>query len=371
MSQASQQHSTDTASLHLADHGWFYVGGNYTGLDDAGPMAGQMYVEYFIPENQTHPYPVVMFHGGSQTGTNYTGTPDGRRGWAHDFLLAGYAVYVIDQAGRGRSNYAESLYGDYTGVKGPAADCEIRFTAPETIGNWPNAALHTQWPGTGVHGDDVFDNFFASQVNQIANRSVVEALNRDSGIALLDRIGPALLLTHSQSGPFGWLIADQRPALVKGILAIEPNGPPFFEVTLTGGEDWYHFAEQRNRIYGIAHQPLTFDPPVADPAELDVMPDPKPAGEGRVQGFIQGEPARSLPNLQGIPIMILVGEASYHATYDHLTSRFLTQAGVDHDFIRLTDHGIMGNGHMMMCEMNNHVIADFLLAWLDANGPAG
>lgn len=85
MSQASQQHSTDTASLHLADHGWFYVGGNYTGLDDAGPMAGQMYVEYFIPENQTHPYPVVMFHGGSQTGTNYTGTPDGRRGWAHDF----------------------------------------------------------------------------------------------------------------------------------------------------------------------------------------------------------------------------------------------------------------------------------------------
>jgi alpha-beta hydrolase superfamily lysophospholipase len=48
-----------------------------------------------------------MMHGGSQTGTNFTGTPDGRRGLAHDFLLAGYAVNVVDQPGRGRSNYGE------------------------------------------------------------------------------------------------------------------------------------------------------------------------------------------------------------------------------------------------------------------------
>ena len=103
---------------------------------------------------------VVMFHGGSQSCTNFTGTPDGRRGWAHDFLLAGYAVYVVDQPGRGRSNYAESLYGEYTGDEGPAEYCEMRFTAPEIPCNWPNAEKHTQWPGSGVHGDAVFDNFF-------------------------------------------------------------------------------------------------------------------------------------------------------------------------------------------------------------------
>jgi pimeloyl-ACP methyl ester carboxylesterase len=43
--------------------------------------------------------------------------------------------------------------------------------------------------------------------------------------ALLDRIGPAIILTHSQSGPFGWLIADARPKLVKAVVAVEPAGP--------------------------------------------------------------------------------------------------------------------------------------------------
>ena len=51
--------------------------------------------------------------------------------------------------------------------------------------------------------------------------------NQDAGAALLDKIGPAIVLTHSQSGSFGWLIADARPKLVKAIIAIEPSGPPF------------------------------------------------------------------------------------------------------------------------------------------------
>ena len=38
-----------------------------------------------------------------------------------------------------------------------------------------------------------------------------EQRNKDAGAALLDRIGPAIVLTHSQSGTFGWLIADGRP----------------------------------------------------------------------------------------------------------------------------------------------------------------
>ena len=45
-------------------------------------------------------------------------------------------------------------------------------------------------------------------------------------MALLDKIGPAILLTHSQSGAFGWPVADARPDLVKAIVAVEPNGPP-------------------------------------------------------------------------------------------------------------------------------------------------
>ena len=59
----------------------------------------------------TRPFPVVMIHGGGQTGTNFTGTPDGRRGWAHDFLRAGYEVYVVDQPGRARSGQFEDPTG--------------------------------------------------------------------------------------------------------------------------------------------------------------------------------------------------------------------------------------------------------------------
>ena len=50
--QETTQNPTDMAPLHLADHGWFYAGGEYTG---GGPMTGAMYVEFFIPENQTKP----------------------------------------------------------------------------------------------------------------------------------------------------------------------------------------------------------------------------------------------------------------------------------------------------------------------------
>ena len=49
---------------------------------------------------------------------------------------------------------------------------------------------------------------------------------RDALIALVDKIGPSILMTHSQGGAFGWPVADARPDKVKAILAIEPNGPP-------------------------------------------------------------------------------------------------------------------------------------------------
>jgi pimeloyl-ACP methyl ester carboxylesterase len=91
------------AQLVLAKTGWLYVGGHVTTIDNKQYTVGQMYAEYMIPAKQTHPYPVVMVHGGTMSGTNYTGTPDGREGWAQLFARAGYAVYIVDQVGKGRS----------------------------------------------------------------------------------------------------------------------------------------------------------------------------------------------------------------------------------------------------------------------------
>lgn len=73
-----------------------------------------------------------------------------------------------------------------------------------------------------------------------------------------------------------------------------------------------------------------------------------------------------MPRLAGIPILILTGEASYHAgyDYDYLTSHVLSQAAVSHDFIPLETVGICGNGHMMMLEKNNLEITEYIRQWM-------
>ena len=69
-----------TAPLVIAKQGYFFVGGTIDPSREGSPTVGHMYVEYQVPQRLAHPYPVVMIHGGSQTGTNFTGTPDGRDG---------------------------------------------------------------------------------------------------------------------------------------------------------------------------------------------------------------------------------------------------------------------------------------------------
>src|SRR5689334_5112031 len=78
-----------TAPLVIARQGYFFAGGTYFDAPDGRSMSGQMYVEFQIPAAQTHPYPLVMFSGGGQSGLNYTGTPDGREGWMQYFLRQG------------------------------------------------------------------------------------------------------------------------------------------------------------------------------------------------------------------------------------------------------------------------------------------
>jgi pimeloyl-ACP methyl ester carboxylesterase len=348
----------------IAEQGYFHVGGRYTKTKDGQIMTGQMFVQYQVPAERKSPYPVVMWHGGGQTGTNFISTPDGRKGWADYFLQQGYAVYIVDQPGRARSGYFTEVYGP---TRRPVTDyMSRRFTAPENFNDYPQAKKHTQWPGKGVAGDPVFDHFFASQVEDMRDVGVIERLNREAGAALLDKIGPAIVLTHSQSGPFGWGLANDRPKLVKGILAVEPNGAPFHEVSFLGAPEWFKDGAMA-RPWGITRGAMAFSPAASDPKELNMTRQAAAESPEVVRCWLQAEPARRLTHLQGVPILIIVGEASYHAPYDHCTSRFLTQAGVKHEFVRLESVGIHGNGHMMMLEKNNHEIAALLTNWARRN----
>jgi len=359
MASAAAVHAAETPPLEIAKQGYIYAGGKYVDGPDGKTMQGQAYVEYQIPQRRTQPYPIVMIHGGGQNGSNFTGTPDGREGWAQYFLRQGYAVYVVDQVGRGRSPLHPS-YGET--VLRATSSIEERFTAPERSKLWPQATTHTQWPGTGVAGDPAFDQFYAEQMPSLASFPKQQELNRDAGIALLDMIGPAIVMVHSQSGTFGWPIADARPNLVKAILAVEPSGPPVHDAEFKGAPDY--FADgPLTKPWGLGAMTLTYDG-VTEASELAFVQQDKSDAPDLVKCWRQREPAKQLTNLRSIPVLIIASEASYHAPYDHCTSQYLAQAGVKNTFIRLADRGIKGNGHMMMLEKNNQEIAALMADWL-------
>jgi pimeloyl-ACP methyl ester carboxylesterase len=338
---------------------FFYVGGHYTGAPGKEVMSGQMYVEVLNPQRVTRKYPLVFLHGLSQTATNWLGTPDGRMGWADYFLGQGYVVYLIDQPARGRSAWHPS--------DGPlqilsASEIEQRFTATEVSGTWPQAKKHTQWPGEGPkkgqRGDPVFDAFYASQVESLASAEETQRLMQAAGSLLLDKIGQAILITHSQAGPFGWLLADSRPKAVKGIVAIEPGGPPFQNAVVN---------ENPNRAWGVTDIPLAYDPPAQSASDLARVREKQPDAPEIAACWKQADPPRQLPNLKGIPIAIVTTESSQHAVYDHCTSKYLRQAGVENTFLRLEELGIHGNGHMVMLEKNNLEVAAALEKWIEGH----
>lgn len=350
--------------LVIADQGWFYAGGAYDESIAGHPMVGQMYVEFQIPHNRLSDYSIVFVHGGQQTGTNWTGTPDGREGWAQFFLRRGYATYVVDQVARGRSPHNNPADGDLAPLNRTFAD--NRFIAFERQKDWPQAQLHDQWVGEAKEGDPVYDQFIASQNPSLADYTRQQVLNSAALIALLDKIGPSILVVHSQSGPFGWVVADQRPQLVKALITLEPNGPPVRDVKNLGAPDW--FADTgRWKLSGLGDVQLTWNPPLADGQTLTYENEDVPSRPDCVCCWTQSEPARQLINIAQVKILMVTAQASYHAPYDHCTSRFLEQAGVAHEHIYLADKGITGTGHMLMIEKNSDEIADVVYGWLQKN----
>ena len=334
----------------LAKKSIFYVGGAYAGAEGRHHMSKQMYVEAYEPAELRHPYPVIMFHGAGQTDVNWLITPDGRMGWAFYFVSRGYRVFLAEQPARGRSAWHPDVNGPT--IFHPVEVLQNHFTTD--WGGWPRAKTHTQWPGDGTDWEDEsFLQFVSSQVEYLPSNKDSQELVLAAGKELLALTGPAVLLTHSQAGPFGWLLADACPELVKAVVALEPSGPPFSR----------DLKNPTAKNFGIADLPLHYDPPAERPEEIRLKLL-RAREDWQLDGWVMDEPARKLPRLIGLPIAILVGEASYHSQFDHLTSHVLRQAGVEHDFVPLETVGIHGNGHMMMMEKNSFEIADWILRWL-------
>lgn len=365
---ALAQVEVEKAPLVIAKQGNFYVGGREVAQSTGRVIAGAMYVEYQIPAEQKHPYPLVFFHGGASSGSGFWSTPDGREGWATLFLRMGYAVYVVDRPTLGRSPHYEAIDGPKLPPPAGLPPREGGVVAPDPL-------PATRAPGTGGADDPVIAQNrrsrqptievpFGAERDPLEISIYVDTLDREAGAALLDRIGPAILVTHSRAGTSGWQIADARPQLVKAIVAAEPNGPPFFNAPPFGQP-----GDPIARPYGLTYAPIEFSPPVktvGDFGELKISAAPN---ERRLGCWMPDGPRRTLVNLANVPVMVLTGGASYHAAYDHCTARFLEWAGVPVQEVFLDDVGIAGNSHGFPTETNNGEIADFISNWLTNKAP--
>ncbi|MDH3508338.1 MAG: alpha/beta fold hydrolase [Gammaproteobacteria bacterium] len=346
---------------HIGRQGFVHVGGQYVEHEGEHYMQGSMYVDVWEPREITQPYPIVFLHGAGQTATYWQQTPDGRPGWAYYLIEQGYTVFMPDFPARGRSIYVPGVDRDLQMRSAERICCSTTaaYTNGDEFGEWPRHERVSQWPGEGTMGDPVFDAFFKTQVEFTGGGG---ALIRDAYIALLDRIGsPVILLAHSQGGGIVWAVADARPDLVRGIVAIEPSGPPMQAVNridITGRE---------RRNWGPSGLPMTYEPAVSDPSEFEIVLEDGPDGPDLITCYMQQEPARQLANLSDIPAMITVGDASYHYIYDHCTAKWLNQAGVDTDYLPLDSVGIMGNAHEMMVERNSDEVVRFIEGWIREN----
>src|SRR5258708_5201423 len=103
------------STANIARQGHFYVGGKWVGETGKEYMRGAMYVEVWVPKAIRYKYPIVFIQsGGGQTNVAMLQTPDGRPGWAYDFVNRGYTVHMLDLPARGRSGYVPSTDGEMT-----------------------------------------------------------------------------------------------------------------------------------------------------------------------------------------------------------------------------------------------------------------
>jgi pimeloyl-ACP methyl ester carboxylesterase len=275
-----------------------------------------MWVEWEAAKGSSDRPPVIMIHGGGGQGTDWLVTPDGRPGWAREFVDAGYPVYVVDRPGHGRSSQPADIIGAQ-GRPGPIEQTAFLF-APS------DAQAHTQWPWSrSILGAELLQ-LSAGSGALLADLAEVNHLDAMRISALLDITGQAILVSHSLGSIGAWSAANLRPDLVAGIVAIEPAGPPYGSIPGVG-----------ELSAGITALPLTLD------------------DSGRVRG------------ISGVPIAIVSGSASRFrpgaiAVLEHI-GRFI---GADVALLALEDIAIVGNGHGLMFEANSSATAAAVINWI-------
>jgi hypothetical protein len=281
------------------------------------------YVSYQIPAN-ARPLPLVFWHGHGQSAKTWETTPDGREGFQTIFLRRRFPVYLIDQPRRGRAGRATQP------ITIPATPDEQLWFGIFRLGVWP--ALY---PGVQFSRDSSALNQFFRQMVPNAGPYDVE-VNTGTVAALFEKIGPGILVTHSQSGTLGWRTAI-KSRNVRAVVAFEPGGDFLFP---EGEAPAMTFA-------GRAFTPPTI--PMPDFMQLTKVPIVVFYGDN-----IPEQPSTN-PAQEQWRAFRAVARRWRDAVNGH---------GGDVTLVELPSLGIRGNTHFPMSDLNNVVIANLLSDFL-------
>jgi hypothetical protein len=345
---------------------------------------GQMYVQFQIPAKRSGPgWPVIMVHGSSHTGACLEATPDGREGWYPYFVRKGVSTYVVDQAGRGRSGFDQSVI--HEGESKIGSDAKAAMELLPSFGRITDNGAWTAWFGhlvpanstilTGTlipHGapDDPNPNPDAYQhVRPLFPLDTV-----DAGIASrTGAIGPA------PRGSNQYYALEYYKQLVPNAEVTLPGSTcsSCEPMTLTPANTWtpQNLAALVERLGGAI---------VATHSQSGIMGHHmtrilKERGQlGLLKGLITLEGSCSLPNsgltaadFDNIPYLAVKGDYTPTSmvcqdTVNAINARRASKQGTAKaDYIKLDDMGILGVTHMMMLDTKNLEIADVLLNWVN------
>ena len=326
-------------SMLIEKQGSFAVGG--TVIDNPGTFdpyhpgpAGQTYhgdhayVFYQIP-GKARKFPLVFWHGNGQFSKTWETTPDGREGFQNIFLRRGFGVYLIDQPRRGNAGRS-TVAGTVT----PAPD-EQEWFDTFRIGIWPD-----YFPGVQFAKDQETLNQYFRQLTPNTGPFDLGVIS-DAVSELFNRIGPGILVTHSQAGGPGWLTAIKNQN-VKAVAAYEP-----------GSNFVFPEGEVPPPIGSSAGPLVAIGVPMPDFIKLTKIPIIMYYGD----------------NIPDHP-MANPGQDGWRARLEmaRLWRDVVNRYGGDVTLVYLPEIGIHGNTHFPFSDLNNMEIADLLSRFLHDKG---
>jgi hypothetical protein len=320
----------------IQEQGSFAVGGSvvtHPGTFDPfkpGPQGqtyhgDHAYVFYQVPAHP-RPLPLVMWHGAGQSSKTWESTPDGREGYQSVFLRRGFPVYLIDQPRRGKAGRSSA---------------PLALTAAPDEQQWFNQFRVGVWPAffDGVQfsrDPQALEQYFRQMTPNTGPFDV--EVTSDATAALFKKIGPGVLITHSQAGGPGWVTAMKAPD-VRAIVAYEPGSGFVF-------------------------------PQGEVPAAM------ASAGGGSLEAV--GVPLADFMKLTKIPIILFYGDnipaaPMANPSQDSWRIRLamagqwrdaVNRKGGDVTLVHLPEIGIRGNTHFPFSDLNSLQIADLLSDFL-------